>query len=256
MWAIAILIAGCNSETPPGVESPAHSAETKDMAVSAYQLGIMTKVSQVRELMDAENYPDAEEIVDEEIGNSSYGVLMHEFKAALLAKRDEKSDALDKYMSLLNQDFGRWHPDPYDLGEPFDLAIELEREEDADAIAIEMLANNSESFSEFSCLQIPDSAQTGSERLAYAFLLRAFAATFDSDEGSAVEFCEKAKELRPNDPKVLIHLAFAYRNRGNTGDRELSRSQLSSAYSGAPGGSEVRSAAQNFAHRFGMGELP
>lgn len=253
---LSIVTCSCshsNDSVPDSAEDRRASANV-EMPEEAKERA--SNISLVSELIAAQEFEDAGEIVDEEISNPLYGGVMHEFKARLLQLQNESEAALAKFMELLNQEHGPYDPPIHVLKYPFDLAVDLESSEELDQIATEMLARSSEKYSSHDCLEVPRSAGNSNDRLAYAFLVRGMVSAWEGAKAEVVAHCLSAKSLRPNDPVVMIHLAVAYRDRGNTGDRDLSRAQLSAAWNAASQNSPIRTAAQDFAYLFGMGQLP
>lgn len=260
LFLVSVIVSSsavsCSAPRSVDATEMAPGSVTRNDQVSDYHKGLMSKVNDVRVLMEEEEYQDAEELIDEEIDNPDYGILMHDLKAEVLVKLMEDEAALAKYINLLDQDYGTWNPQPFELRVPFDLAVEQSNSAALDQIATAILARNTEEFSEHECLNVPTSASSASDRLAYAYLIMAMNAAAKSEKAATVAYCLSAKSLRPNDPVVMIHLAVAYRDRGNSGDRDLSKAQFSAAWNAVSQNSPIRTAAQDFAYLFGMGQLP
>lgn len=255
---LAIVFMGWSSylKTDPDSSRSPLKRNSLNPQMSSYFRDRLDKLSEISGKMDEEEYVEASELIDEELDNPDYGILMHLMKAEVLVKLNEDEDALSKYIALLEQEYGSWEPQPFELRVPFDLAVEQSNSAALDQIATAILARNTEEFSEHECLNVPTSASSANDRLAYAYLIMAMNAAANSEKAATVAYCLSAKILRPNDPVVMVHLAVAYRDRGNSGDRDLSKAQFSAAWNAVSQNSPIRTAAQDFAYLFGMGQLP
>lgn len=212
--------------------------------------------ARVDEMIDAGDYAGAEALVDQELPNPGHGPLMAMHKAELLARRGAKPEAVDMFLELVRGTYGAGWDAAQDYLKPaLDFAVELNRTADSDEIAAAILARQTAQFTEYDSLQTPTTANTATKRLAYAYLVIACAA-ISIDKTVQFAYCQKARDLLPNDTIVLARTADAYHSRGQEGDGAQARSLLSQAWQQSPASSELRTAIQEMAHTFGYGTLP
>ena len=251
-----VMMLGCYAGIP-GPDGSQASKSDRNMSMPASQQELLKKLFRASDLFDAGNFTAAEAIVDAEIDNPAFGKTMHKLKAKLLAKRGAKAESLAKYMALLNQEYGVWNPQPFELKEPFDLAIELNETESIDALAVRILEPQP-TTKLLNCpeFELPNTAATPTKRRAYALVVMADVCANRGHLREQINYLQSAKIIRPQDTIILVRLADALHDRAQTGDQELSRLHLSQAYLQEAARPQVRTAIQRLARLYRMSALP
>jgi hypothetical protein len=212
--------------------------------------------SDVLQLMEDEEFEDAENLVDQELSNPLHGDFMARCKAELLLIRSEEADALDMYLDIFGCEYGAYSSYLPELETAFALAVDLDRSADVDTIAQLIIANHAVGFGEYAPLQVPTTGSSADERLAFAYLSLAANAVMDSEFDDAVDFGLSAKSIMPDSPLVLVHVAAAYSDRGGEGDLETCRDHLEAAYEEALGDNELRAEIVKLASAYRVGPFP
>ena len=186
--------------------------------------------------MEAGKFREAESLVDEHLDDPWLGESFSRSKAELLARRGERTEALDRYLSILRNPKRQWNPDSRGLALPLDLAVSLGREADADLIATRAIAHPTTRFFNDPGVQAPKAARTAKERLAYAYLAIGADVWQSDDPGFFVGYARKAQNLLPNSLPVRIQLGYALAKRRGPGDLDSARVLLRGvrAASGSP----------------------
>jgi tetratricopeptide (TPR) repeat protein len=167
---------------------------------------------------------------------------LREYQANLLARTGQEAAALDVFVGLLGGHYGRWEPNSRKLTVALNLAVQLNRQLDADQIASWIVSHPEWEYSSFDSLAIPKSGKTANLRLAYAYLTLAHNADWSEDKEARVRYLEKANRLAPTDVPVTFQLATAYRSRKKAGDLSLAENLLKRSYNALPEASAAKRA--------------
>lgn len=257
-----VNIAGCQEQESHATQSKAkvHNMRslqsTKRPLVPSVPTQLVDLDSQVVGLMRAGDFAGAEALIDQHWSDTGARSFVCQHKLELLTRRSAKSEAVSLAVEIAGGVYGQVYLRNNYYRLPLDFAIELNRASDAQTISAKVLSSQSTAYSSYACLQTPEQEADSNKRLAYAFLVIAIDLEVDGDKSGAMAYTQKARDMMPTDPMVLIRMASALCIRGLSGDRQLAKSYLIQAYSIAPVGSELRTAAQDFAHRYGLGNIP
>lgn len=260
----AVLLEGC---TAPGRSSDVVSVASnlnhndksvagKDMSTTAFERDELDKANNVRVLMNAEDYSGALALLNQYWTDADYRSILAISKLEILCHLQSKPEAVDIALQIVHGDYSDQFVEPFLLRLPVDFAVELNRMADAYELSATVLERQSAEYSEYASLQTPVSEPDNTKRLAYTYMVFAVCRDTDLDVPGMVAYSQKARDLMPSSPVALIRLAAALGDRGLGTDRQQSKDLLTQAYNLAPVGSELRTAAQDFAHRYGLGNIP
>ncbi|HXH61538.1 MAG TPA: hypothetical protein VNI20_09285 [Fimbriimonadaceae bacterium] len=218
---------------------------------------VVDTVQDVSDKINAGDYAGAGAIVDARLADTQkFGPAMYDFKAQLLALQGSKSQSLDLYMDLLGGAHGHWTPNSDDQDRIFDLAINLNRLNDADTIAANLLEDGCDSLNDSSLLNPPPAVADPNQRLAYAYLVRSMHEIVSQNYDNEINFCLSAKDLLPNDTIVLVATAHAYHDRSQPGDRDVARNLFLTAYENEAANPDVQAAIMDDVKTYGMVPFP
>jgi hypothetical protein len=214
----------------------------------------MLAEDEVAGLMDQMDFAAAEALVDARIGDSRHGTFMLSRKAELLARRNEKAQALDIWMQLITAH--GWTPRTNQLRAPLLLSVELSRDQDRDQLANMIIAKHEYGFFDSAGLGVPVSGLGPFERLAYAYLQCGLSESFESNKAGWVHYADLAHQLSPTDIIVLVHSGVARARRDDPGDKAVAKARLQQAYSDLTATPQQRDEIKRLSYDYGLSLEP
>jgi hypothetical protein len=214
---------------------------------------------EVRRHYESGNLAYAEYLIDQKLHEPWYGTTLAEYKAKVLQASGREREALDWYLDIVNGRFSNFTANFDELAEIFQLALSLDDDAAVDRLATLLIETQNIGFYSF---DVPTSGRSPKERLAYAYLALGldahhdYVGYFEGTKDDWIAYCEKARELLPYEPLVLIHLAHAYFERDGMNASASSRALLADAYVFANRDLDYQNRIKRTAKSLGIYDLP
>lgn len=262
---IGLLALGCNSGTNAVESTNPIAAAKRIIPLSAVEQARIDDFNAATAALDAGRTDEAEATVDSLLHTATRpNAFLFLLKAQCRHASSDPANALAWYLRALRKEDPHFSTNFVGrvYGPAVDDAVALGRASESDEVASFILNSDYSDLAGYegdkATLEIPKSAVSPTQRLAYAYLVIALELDSDAPYSQQLEYVAKALALLPEDRCVSVHRAYWLSLRNNKDgdaytDIDEATTILKAAYQREPVGSQARSDLKAFAHQCSIG---